>query len=131
MAQELMEYLEGRSTKQFAPVPHYFPDGDFVTFYTSDERCYAERVDQLLTVYYSVSNKQMIGCKIKGVCKLLATVRQFGVVVQDQGIQLGIFFLAGALDRDMDPVRRRYYQDLTRLAKDFRLDSPELRALAA
>ncbi|MBU4271707.1 MAG: hypothetical protein KKA28_07600 [Planctomycetes bacterium] len=129
MAQELTEYLEGRSVSRFASVPHYFRDGDFVTFYVSDERYYAERVDQLLTVYRSATTGAMIGCKIKGVRHILSTLGDFAVVVRDGAIQLGLFFLAAALD--IDPSKRRFYHEVARLAKDLCIAPDELPVMAA
>ena len=44
---------------------------------------------------------------------------------------MGIFFLSGILDQDMDPVRRRYYNELAELSKGFLLDPKELHAPVA
>ncbi len=129
MAQELTEYLEGRSVSRFASVPHYFRDGDFVTFYVSDERCYTERVDQLLTVYRSATTGAMIGCKIKGVHRILNTLGDFSVVIRDGAIRLGLLFLAAALD--IDPSKRHFYREVARLAKDLSIAPNELPAMAA
>jgi len=82
MATTLDQYLEGKTPKGFRAVPHYFEDGDYVSFYFSDGRCYAKRVDELLTAYYSEETGELVGCKIKGVALLLRTLKEdFAVVV--------------------------------------------------
>jgi hypothetical protein len=68
---DLTEYLESGTPEGFTPTPHYFPDGDFVSLYVSNERCYADRIDDLLTVYYSDTTGKIVGCKIKGVRQVL------------------------------------------------------------
>lgn len=79
MAQNLTEYLAGRKCQGFKAVPHYFPGGDFVTCYFSNEECFEQRVDDLLTVYLSMDTKELVGCKITGVKHVLQTAADFGV----------------------------------------------------
>lgn len=69
MEKNLNEFLENNRAKGFRKVLHYFPNGDFVSFYFRPDRCYAERVDDRLTVYLSMDTKELVGCKIKGVKK--------------------------------------------------------------
>ncbi len=73
MTQTLDEYLETRKVRRngFKPVPHYFPDGDYICCFVSDERCYAKQAGERLTVYYSDSTNEVVGCKIKGIRSLI------------------------------------------------------------
>ncbi len=108
MEQDLKQYLADHPSKGFRAVPHYFPAGDYVTFYVKDERCFAERVDDLLTVFLSSETGEMVGCKIKGIKHLLAALGVFGVVVSSADLALELFCVMGkssAKDRDQ---RRRY-----------------------
>ncbi len=68
-AETLDEYLKRRKPKSngFKAVPHYFPDGDFISCFTSDEWRYAKQIGERLTVYYSDETDEVVGCKIKGV----------------------------------------------------------------
>lgn len=59
------EYIKGRKCKEFKPTPMYFPNGDYILYFKSDQRCVARRIDELLTVYET--DKMIIGVKIKGV----------------------------------------------------------------
>jgi hypothetical protein len=81
MAETLIDYLEKIEPQGFEPRPIYSADGDFITVYLTDEDSYAERVDQLLTVYLSVEKHALVGCKIEGVCRLLKTLGDFGVSI--------------------------------------------------
>ena len=42
MVQDLKHYLADNPCRGFQAIPHYFPQGDYLTFYATDERCYAE-----------------------------------------------------------------------------------------
>jgi hypothetical protein len=50
----------------FKPTATYDPDGDCIEFLISPEPFYAERVDDLVTVYYSQETGQVIGYFING-----------------------------------------------------------------
>ena len=95
MAQDLDEYLKTHPPKGFRPVPHYFAQGDFVTFYFRNDPCFAQRVDDLLTVFVAFDTRELVGCKIKGVKHILQTAGEFGVTVDGGDIQLG--FSSGLL----------------------------------
>jgi hypothetical protein len=116
MEDDLNQYLESNPCKGFRPVPHYFPTGDYVTFYVKDERCHAERVDDLLTVFLSNENEELIGCKIKGVRHLLDAMGTFGVVVQHEDVSLELFFVLGQFTA-RDPAQRRRYEEVIPLVK--------------
>ena len=60
MAEDLMSYLDGREATGFEPRPFYSPDGDFLTFYFREDDHYAERVDELLTVYLSMDTQELV-----------------------------------------------------------------------
>jgi hypothetical protein len=109
MVTYLDELLEGRKAGGFSSVPHYFKDGDYITLFLTNERCYASRVDDLLTVYYSDANGDFVGCKVKGVRDLLENLRHnFKVTVDDGEVRLGWLFLCAAA-RSSAPSREKYY----------------------
>jgi hypothetical protein len=96
MPQDLKQYLQEHKCKGFDPVPHYFPNGDFVTYYFRNERSFEQRVDELLTVYLAMETKELVGCKIKGVKHILSAAGDFGVTVEDGDLRLGLFFFVDA-----------------------------------
>jgi hypothetical protein len=72
---------------------------------------------------------EMVGCKIKGVRRILQTLGKFGVVIRDGCNLLGILFIGAAL---MLPERREDYEKVGEKVGDVSLDAEELQsALAA
>ncbi len=134
MDETLNEYLEGRKVKGFTSRPRYFRDGDFVSYYLVDEDHYAERVDELLTVYRSMKDRnRLVGCKIKGVSRILETLGSFAVSIHDGNgqILLGPLFLGSmALARNPslknDQERRSRYEEVRLATRDVWLDESEL-----
>ena len=59
----------GKPAQQFRPTATYDPDGDCIEFLAKPDPFYAERVDDLVTVYYSQETNEVIGSLIKGVSR--------------------------------------------------------------
>jgi hypothetical protein len=59
--------LLARPAEQVEPTATYDPDGDCIEFLAKPDPFYAERVDDLLTVYYSQETGEVIGSLFKGV----------------------------------------------------------------
>lgn len=97
------------------------------TYYFRDDPCYAERVDDILTVFFSFETKELVGCKVKGVKHILQTAGDFGVSLDDGAVRLGIFFFVGA-SLAKDQVQRGRYDQIGRQAKEVTLDRRELEA---
>ncbi len=117
MVQDLKQYLAEHPCKGFKPIPQYFLEGDFITWYHKDVRCYARRVDDMLTVYLAMDDHQVVGCKITGVRQLLETAGEFGVTVTGTSVKPGYFFLWGArVAREED--QKKQYRELDRLARN-------------
>ncbi len=125
MAQDLKQYLAEHEPGEFKPVPHYFAAGDFATYYRLDVRCYAERVDDLLTIYRSCDNHEMVGCKIKGVKNVLRSAGDFGITIDDDDVKLGLFFFVGAAWAK-DEAQRKRYDEMKLFARDVRLSRRDL-----
>lgn len=94
---QLTEYMSGKKCLGFTPHPFYSYDGDFVTYYFTDEECYADRRDDLLTVFRSFKDNGWVGFKLKGVRLLLEKLGDFGFQVfgRDGKMMLGMLFLPG------------------------------------
>src|SRR5437764_13332749 len=59
--------LLARPADQFEPTATYDPDGDCIEFLAKPDPFYAERVDDLVTVYYSQGTGGIVGSLLKGV----------------------------------------------------------------
>jgi hypothetical protein len=121
MVEKLKEYLQSNPPKGFQPVPHYFAAEDFLTFYFRDERCFAKRVDDLLTVYLSTDSRELVGFKIKGVRHIIERAGTFGVLLNSDEVRMGLFFFVGAATTK-DLSQLRWYNEIAKHAANVSLD---------
>jgi hypothetical protein len=128
MAEDLMEYLKNHPALGFRSIPHYSAQGDYVTYYFRNDPCYAQRVDDLLTVFLTFDTNELVGCKIKGIKHILQTAGDFGVCLDDNLVRLGMFFFVGASFAKDEDQRSRYEQ-IGQKAKDITMDRKELEAV--
>jgi hypothetical protein len=93
---------------EFVSRPQYYRDEDFLTCFINDNRCIAKRVNELVTVYSDVRTGELVGCKVKGIRRILSNIRGFHVQVSDGTTTLGLLFLsllADAPDREKPTLR--------------------------
>lgn len=106
--------LLARPADSFKPTATYDPDGDCIEFLAQPDPFFAERIDDLVTVYYSQDTGEVIGSLIKGVSKFYNDIKQklpgFQIEIGDGRIRLRHLFLARMWSVDLKP------QDLTILA---------------
>lgn len=90
--------LMARPAEQFKPTATYDPDGDCIEFIAKPDPFYAERIDDLVTVYYSQETDEVIGSFIKGVsgfCRdVLSALPGFRIEIQDGPVRLQHMFQA-------------------------------------
>ncbi|MCL2649054.1 MAG: hypothetical protein FWD61_18985 [Phycisphaerales bacterium] len=91
-----------QSAPPFQPNATYDPDGDCIEFLAKPDTFYAERIDDLVTVYYSQDTNEVTGALIKGIKKLCRRMSEkipaFQIEIQDGPIKLGyLFFIAKLL----------------------------------
>ena len=96
-----------RPTDQFEPVAIYDPDGDCIEFLAKPDPFYAERIDDLVTVYYSQETAELIGSLIKGVSKFCSDMARqmpgFKIEIQDGPARLVHIFRARLWSQRHDP----------------------------
>lgn len=99
--------LLAKPAEQFEPMAVYDPDGDCIEFLAKPDPFYGERVDDLLTVYYSQETGEVIGSLIKGAAKFCAEVSAkmpgFKIEIRDGHVRLVHIFLARLWSADRDP----------------------------
>jgi hypothetical protein len=97
---EFEQFAKGlaASTEKFIPTATYDPDGDCIEFVARPDSFYAERIDDLVTVYYSHETNEIIGSLIKNVSHFYKIVLDkfpgFRIEVQDGMVRLEHLFLA-------------------------------------
>jgi hypothetical protein len=102
----------------FRPTAHYDPDGDCIEFLAAPDPFYGERVDDLLTVYYSQESRQIIGSLIKGVRGLLKRHPGLNIEIQDGRVRLVHLLRASFWNKDQpQPVEVRTYRKLIEVAE--------------
>jgi hypothetical protein len=121
--------LLARPAEQFEPTATYDPDGDCIEFLAKPDPFYAERVDDLLTVYYSQETGEVTGSLLKGVsrfCKqMLEKMPGFTVEINDGRIQLVHIFRARLWSSKLHPqdLPALVYRKLIEVADDAEVDT--------
>jgi len=116
--------LMAQPARRFAPTATYDPDGDCIEFLAGPDAFYAERVDDLVTVYYSQETKEVIGSLIKGVSKfcseLLEEMPGFRIEIHDGRVKLEHIFRARLWSSREDPqnLPTLAYKKLIAMAED-------------
>lgn len=99
--------LLARPAEQFKPTATYDPDGDCIEFLAKPDPFYAERIDDLVTVYYSQETDEVIGSLLKGVTKfcskMLHKMPGFKIEIRDGPVSLQHIFLAQLWSAELDP----------------------------
>src|SRR6516162_1640841 len=89
-AAHLLKLAQGAPA--FEPTVTYDPDGDCIEFLAKPDPFYAERVDDLVTVYYSQETGEVIGSLIKAVRgffeRILQTMPGFSIEVREGCVRL-------------------------------------------
>jgi hypothetical protein len=116
--------LLARPAEQFVPTATYDRDGDCIEFLAKPDPFYAERVDDLVTVYYSQETNEVIGSLIKGVqsfCeKILKTMPGFQIEIRDGRVRLVHIFRARLWTSMTSPgdLATLTYEKLIQVAED-------------
>src|SRR5262245_36009793 len=121
MAKDLTKYLETAKSVGFQPRPYYGADEDCLTFYFDNAESYGKRVDELLTVFLSVKNDELVGCQVKGIRQNLKRLGNFGIAIKHGKVRLDLFFhLLAYLAKK--PQLRQKYLDLSQRLKDVEVE---------
>jgi len=127
--------LYARPASSFRPTATYDPDGDCIEFLVKPDPFYAERVDELVTVYFSQDTNEVIGSLIKGVSgfcrRILQTMPGFKIVVEDGRVRLEHLFLAQLWASTSAPgeVATLTYRKLIEMAEETNVEAELLPAL--
>lgn len=123
--------LLANSAERFKPYASYDPDGDCIEFLAKPDPFYAERIDDLVTVYYSQETNEVIGSLIKGAsqfCKqFMVQAPGFRITIEDGPVRLEHIFLAKLWAKSGDPqdIKTLAYRKLIQMAdeNDVHLDA--------
>ena len=116
--------LLAQTAGQFVPTATYDPDGDCIEFLAKPDPFYAERVDDLVTVYYSQETNEVIGSLIKGVSgfcqRILTRMPGFKIEILAPPVRLRHIFLAHLWSGEFpsEDMHTRTYQKLIEVAQE-------------
>jgi hypothetical protein len=115
--------LLAQPASEFKPEATYDPDGDCIEFLAKPDPFYEERVDDLLTVYYSQRTHEVVGSLVKGVSKLAKRMTErlpgFAITIEDRRVRLEHFLLAGMWLRESQAtsIQVLVYKKLAQIAE--------------
>jgi len=121
--------LLGRPAEQFEPTAIYDPDGDCIEFLAKPDSFYAERVDDLVTVYYSQETNEVIGSLIKDVRdfyeNILKVMPGFQIEIRDGRVRLVHIFRARLWTSRAAPTEivTLTYEKLIQVAEDSEVEA--------
>ena len=121
--------LLARSADEFEPTATYDPDGDCIEFLAKPDSFYAERVDDLVTVYYSQETNEVVGSLIKGVsgfCKKISeTMPGFKIEIRDGRVRLVHVFRARLWGSKREPgdLATLTYEKLIQVAEECEVEA--------
>ena len=107
----------------FRPQVAYIPEGDCLEFMVAPDDYYAERIDGLVTVFYSRKTGEIIGSLIKGVKEFCRRIAErcpgFEIEIQAGKVKLSHLFLVGLWTepRQAGGVVVRTYRKLIEVAE--------------
>ena len=114
--------------ESFEPTAVYDPDGDCIEFLFKPDCFYAERVDDLVTVYHSQETDEIVGSLIKGVVKYCRKVTKkypgFAISISAGHIRLEHLFLARLWETEREPGPLVLaYEKLIEVAEETRIQA--------
>jgi hypothetical protein len=121
--------LLARPAEHFEPTATYDPDGDCIEFLAKPDPFYAERVDDLVTVYYSQETNEVVGSLIKGVtafCKKISeTMPGFQIEIRHGRVQLVHIFRARLWGSKREPrdLETLTYEKLIQVAEESEVET--------
>jgi hypothetical protein len=116
--------LLARPADQFKPTATYDPDGDCIEFLAKSDAFRGERIDDLVTVYFSQETGEVVGSLMKGVSKfcneMLEKMPGFKIEIQAGRVSLQHIFLARlwSAELDEDDLHTLTYRKLIEVSKE-------------
>lgn len=120
--------LLAKPAESYVPTATYDQDGDCIEFLAKPDPFYAERVDDLVTVYFSQDTGEVIGSLIKGASKFCHSVLQkmpgFKIEITDGRVKLVHIFLASLWSKESEPqdIATLTYRKLIDVAEESDVD---------
>jgi hypothetical protein len=121
--------LLARPAEQFRPTATYDSDGDCIEFLAKPDPFFAERIDDLLTVYYSQETGEVVGSLLKDVSKfclqMVDKMPGFRIEVHNGKVRLVHIFRARLWSSSFEPqaVPALVYRKLIEVADEAEVEA--------
>ena len=121
--QEIAEVLRSNPpAEQFRPYCHLDEKADALMVHFRNEPDYSKRLNDHVTLYLSLDNDQIVGCRIKNIAEILADLPNF-VRFKHDGVELAIIFWSFRGGADSEH-QRNVLKELAREATEHELMLP-------
>ncbi len=121
--QELVEILRSNPpVEPFRPYCHLDEKADALMVHFRNEPDYSKRLNDHVTLYLSLDNEQIVGCRIKNISGILADLPNF-VRFKHGGVELAIIFWSFRGGADSED-QRRALNELAREATEHEMVLP-------
>ena len=129
---KMVQDLKPVSLDDFKPHAYYDADGDCIEFVTAPDTFYGKRLDDLVTVYLSNDNNEVMGGLIKGAKRFIRNSPNFMVIIEDNRVRLSRLLIAriGQSARNLGEWEIDAYRQLIHRAEESGVDA-ELSAFGA
>jgi hypothetical protein len=110
--------------QNFSPTATYIPEGDCVEFFARPGSFYAQRIDDVVTVYLSQKDDEIVGSLIKGIkafCeRIMKNFPGFKIEIDDGKVRLEHIFLAHLWSSEplQDKIKVLRYRRLIEVAEE-------------
>jgi len=124
---DFMQELEATKPGSFSPGAYYYGhEEDSLTLYLRNEESYSHRLNNLVTVFLSLENQELVGCQVKGLRRKLLSDGSFCIAIHQGGkLQLGLFFHLLAFEVQEAEPRNRLIE-LGQKTKGIQVNTEEL-----
>lgn len=103
---QLMEMLKAEpAANQFVPYCFLSKEADALTVYFEGDPDYSERLTDHVTLFRSVANNELVGCRIKGITAILLDLPNY-IHVDHDGVKLELVLLPFRGSADSDEQRK-------------------------
>jgi hypothetical protein len=110
----------GVDRNRFKPYVEFSPQADAINVYFKPDPDYSERLNENVTLFRSLSDKSLVGCRIKGISGILEDAQNW-LKIDHDGIQLKLIFWSFRGSADNDQVRETL-EELVEGAGDLKLE---------
>lgn len=106
---EILEILKANAPeKTFTPYTYFNKEADALTVVFEGDADYSKRLNDHVTLYLSLENHEIVGCRIKGISGIIEDLPNY-ININHSSVDVSILFLpfrGGVDENDRDAINR-------------------------